>query len=275
MTSSGSPKGTGAQPVEPASGTGDTRRDADTGAHPSASVGAPASGADSTSAGDLAVSSGAAGGGQAAEAAPRRRGRGRPARGSADDGPGTRERILASARSEFAERGYDRASIRGIARGAGVDPALVHHYFGNKEQVFAAAVVGGMTPVFVLPNVISDGPREQLGERIARTMFDIWEAPETREPLVAILRSALNNDTAATIFRQMVTRNLLTRVAHELGLVNRELRVELAVAQLVGAALLRYVIKLEPLASEPVEVVVERLAPIVDRHLTGEWDSPP
>ncbi|WP_016910259.1 TetR family transcriptional regulator [Streptomyces xiaopingdaonensis] len=196
-----------------------------------------------------------------------RRGRGRPPRDEGA-GPGTRERILASARAEFAGRGYDKASIRAIARGADVDPALVHHYFGTKEQVFGAAVEGALAPVLKVPDALAASTPDGLGEAVARTFLDVWENPETCEPLVAIVRSAVSNEQAAAVFRGLITKNLMSRVAGLVSVPDPEFRVELAATQLVGAALLRYVIKIEPLASRPLEDVVARIAPIVQRHLT-------
>ncbi|GAA2104829.1 TetR family transcriptional regulator [Streptomyces albiaxialis] len=200
-------------------------------------------------------------------AAPRKRGR--PARGSAEDGPGARERILTSARTEFAERGYDKASVRAIARGAEVDPALVHHYFGTKEQVFGAAIESAFAPAFVVPRMFEDSRPEELGEKIVRAFFHIWEDPRTRDPMLAVLRSAVNNEKAAQVFRRLLQRNLLSRAAAVLDVPDAELRVELAASQMVGAALVRYVIGMEPIASEPLDQLAARLAPAVQQHLTG------
>ncbi|MGX1132267.1 AcrR family transcriptional regulator [Streptomyces glaucescens] len=194
--------------------------------------------------------------------------RGRPRRteaGSAD----TRDRILAAAREEFSERGYEKTSVRGIAKTAGVDPALVHHYFGTKEQVFQAAVETVLAPALGAPDVIFEGPDDEIGERFARFLFGVWENPVTRTPLLAVLRSAFTNEIAAAVFRRLIAGQLLRRVAGRLGLPDAELRAELAAAQLVGVAVMRYVIKLEPLASADVEVIVKRVAPVVQGHLTG------
>ncbi|MEV6107845.1 TetR family transcriptional regulator [Streptomyces sp. NPDC051940] len=198
---------------------------------------------------------------------PRRR-PGRPSRTDSPDGPSTRERILTAARTEFAERGYDKASIRGIAKRAEVDPALVHHYFGPKEQVFESALEDAAQPALSIPDVMLSGPLDGAGERLTRFMFGVWENAFTREPLLAVIRSAMNNETAAAIFRRMVVRNVLKRVAPQLPGPNAELRAELAVAQLVGTAMLRYIIKVEPLASADVEELIRRLAPVVQHHLT-------
>lgn len=212
--------------------------------------------------------SGGNGTGAGNTARPARR-RGRPTSAARAAGETARDRILASARAEFAERGYDKASIRAIARGAEVDPALVHHYFGTKEQVFEAAVEFSLAPVRdVLEHLAPDSP-EDLGHRFVRFFLGLWEDPATRAPLLAIVRSAVTNETAARIFRGMVTRELMKRVARALDAPDRELRVELAAAQLVGTVIMRYAIGLEPLASESAEELIERLAPVVQYHLTG------
>jgi AcrR family transcriptional regulator len=200
-------------------------------------------------------------------AAPRRRGR--PSRTESADTPAARDRILAAAREEFSERGYDKTSIRGIAKAAGVDSALVHHYFGTKEQVFQKAVETVFAPALRAPDVIFEGEFEEVGERFARFLFGIWENPVTRAPLLAVVRSAVNNEVAAAVFRRLVATQLLRRVAVQLDLPDAELRAELAAAQLVGVAILRYVIKLEPLASVDVERIIERVAPVVQGHLTN------
>jgi AcrR family transcriptional regulator len=192
--------------------------------------------------------------------------RGRPPRTESAD---TRDRILTAARAEFSERGYDRASVRGIAKAAGVDAALVHHYFGTKEQVFEAAITVAFAPALHAPDAVADGPRDEVGERLTRFVFGVWENPATGAPLLAIVRSAVNNDTAAAVFRRLVASQVLRRIASQLDLPDAELRAELAAAQLVGTAMLRYVIKVEPLASADVEQIIARVAPVVQGHLTN------
>jgi AcrR family transcriptional regulator len=198
-----------------------------------------------------------------------RRGRGRPSRTETAAAPATRDRILQAAREEFSARGYEKTSVRGIAKAAGVDSALVHHYFGTKEQVFEAAVEVVLAPALTVPDVLAQAPREGVGERLTRFFFGIWENPATRTPLLAVVRSAVTHDTAAAVFRRMIAGQLLRRVAGGLGLPDAELRTELAAAQLVGVAMLRYVIKVEPLASAEMEELVSRLAPVVQGHLTN------
>lgn len=200
-------------------------------------------------------------------ATPRRRGR--PSRTETEAAPATRDRILDAAREEFSERGYEKTSVRGIAKAAGVDSALVHHYFGTKEQVFEAAIEVAFAPALAAPTAVEDGPLDTVGERLTRFLLGIWENPTTRTPLLAIVRSAVNNETAAAVFRRLVAAQLLRRIAGRLDLPDPELRAELAAAQLVGVAMLRYVIKVEPLASADVERIVERVAPVVQGHLTA------
>ena len=200
-------------------------------------------------------------------AAPRRRGR--PSRTQTDAAPATRDRILDAARDEFSERGYDKTSVRGIAKAAGVDSALVHHYFGTKEQVFEAAIEVVLAPALAASTTLGDGPLDGVGERLTRFFFGIWENPATRTPLLAIVRSAFNNEVAAAILRRLVAAQLLRRISEQIEHQDADLRAELAAAQLVGVAILRYVIKVDPLASADVERIVERVAPVVQGHLTG------
>jgi AcrR family transcriptional regulator len=191
--------------------------------------------------------------------------RGRPPRTESAD---TRDRILTAAREEFSERGYEKTSVRGIAKAAGVDSALVHHYFGTKEQVFEAAVAVAFAPALDAPKAVAEGSMDAVGERLTRFVFGVWENPTTRAPLLAILRSAVNNETAAAVFRRLVASQLLRRVADQVNLPDAELRAELAAAQIVGTAMMRYVIKLEPLASADLEQIIARVAPVVQSHLT-------
>ncbi|BAG20963.1 MULTISPECIES: TetR family transcriptional regulator [Streptomyces] len=196
--------------------------------------------------------------------APRRRGR--PSRRAASEGPDARTRILAAARTEFAERGYDKTSIRGIARAAGVDAALVHHYFGTKDEVFAAAVEVTFEPALVVHTVLG-GPPEGLGERLARFFLSVWEDPATRSPLLAILRSALTHEAAAKVLREFVLRRLLERIAAELDVPDATFRAELAASHMIGIATLRYMIRAEPLASADPEEIVAMVAPALQRYL--------
>lgn len=183
--------------------------------------------------------------------------------------PDTREAILAAAREAFAERGFDAASIRGIATSAGVDPALVHHYFGTKEQLFRACVDFPIDPTQVLPQVL-DGGMDGIGERFVRMFLSVWDSPAGAAG-AALLRSALSNEWTARLLREFVTTQLLRYVLPRLGVEPEEarLRASLVAAQMAGLAMIRYVLKLEPLASAPPEVVISAIAPTLQRYITG------
>ncbi|MFC5822948.1 TetR family transcriptional regulator [Nonomuraea insulae] len=188
----------------------------------------------------------------------------RPGRrpGSAD----TRGEILTAARRVFAEKGFDKATVRGIAREAKVDPALVHHYFDTKEGMFVAAMQLPITPQEIIP-LLLEGPREEIGERLVRMILRVTASPETREPMVALIRSAMTNDQALAMFREFISNALLFQVADRFQVPH--LRIEAAFAQMFGVIMGRYVIKLEPLASASHDELVELLAPTVQRYFTG------
>ena len=184
--------------------------------------------------------------------------------------PDTREAILTAARKAFAERGFDGASIRAIATSAGVDPALVHHYFGTKDRLFVAAMNFPVDPHELLTDVVAGG-REQVGERLVRTFLRVWDSPVGAAG-VALLRSAMTNDWTVRLLREFLVTQILRRVMTPLDLDPAEapLRTSLVASQIAGLAVMRYIIKLEPLASAPPETVVAAVAPTIQRYLTGD-----
>lgn len=186
-------------------------------------------------------------------------------RGPRPAGSDTREAILEAARSTFAEAGYDRATVRAIAARAGVDPALVHHYFGTKEGLFAAAVHLPVSPGDALAEVFA-GDRAGAGERLATLFLRVWEDPTTRNALLGQLRSAMATG-APPPMRDFVVSSLFRPAATHLTGPDPELRMELAAAHLMGIALLRHVLRVEPLASEPLERLVAAVAPRLQAYL--------
>jgi AcrR family transcriptional regulator len=181
----------------------------------------------------------------------------------------TREAILTSAREAFAEKGFDRASIRAIAAGASVDPALVHHYFGTKDQLFLAAMQVPIDPSTLLPAVLAGGA-DGIGERLLRTMLGVWDSA-AGGAVAAVVRSAVSNELIAKMMRDFIVNRILRRVGKELGLdpVEAPYRASLVATQVSGLILVRYIIKVEPLASTPPETVVALIAPTIQRYLTG------
>jgi AcrR family transcriptional regulator len=185
--------------------------------------------------------------------------------------PETRGRILEAARTAFGERGFNATTIRALAADARVDPALVHHYFSTKADLYAAAIELPMSPSTVIPQVFS-GDVSGLGRRVTEFFFSVWEAPESRRPLLAMLGGAFGGNERGTAgFREFLVRGLLTRVVAAIGGGRRaEVRVELAMAHLLGIAVLRYVVRVEPLASVEVSRIVDLVAPRVQSYFDGE-----
>lgn len=187
---------------------------------------------------------------------------------------GTRDAILAAARAEFAANGYDRATIRGIARSAGVDPALVHHYFGTKTDVFAAAVQYPVRPTDVVELLTTTGP-EELGMTLASLFVRIGDDPEGQASVLAIVRSAVAQDEAAAMFREFISRAVLSVIAPRLPFPEREARarLELAVSHMVGLTLMRHVMRIEPVASMPADELVARVGPVLQHYFDPDPDS--
>jgi len=182
---------------------------------------------------------------------------------------GARADILAAARRAFAERGYARATIRGVAQEAGVDPALVHHYFGNKRQLFIDAMALPANPADLIEGLVAEGDPGDLGERMIRTMLGVWDDEERRAPVIALFRSAMSDDQAAAMIREFATIEILGRIVKVANSDRQELRVNLLATQVFGLLMLRYIIKLEPLASADPEVVIATVGPTFQRYLTG------
>lgn len=184
--------------------------------------------------------------------------------------PDTRSEILEAAKGVFAEVGYDRATIRAIAAAAGVDPALIHHYFGNKEQLFAVSIDLPLPPSEVIRSVFAEAGPDEVGRRLAETFFSIWEQADARESLLGIIRSATGGeDRAVTAFRQFLTSAVLDQISPLIDADDARLRALLMASQLVGVAMTRYVVGLEPIASAPIDQIVDLVAPRIQSYLVA------
>ena len=182
--------------------------------------------------------------------------------------------MLAAARATFAERGFDGATIRAIAADAGVDPALVHHYFGSKDQLFLAAIRAPADPADLLPEVLAAG-RDELGAAVVRLLLKVWDGP-MRSAGLALVRSAVGNEWTAKLLREFLVTQVLRRVVGtlEVPAAEQEVRGALVASQLIGIVMGRYVIKVEPLASASPEWLVAAIGPNVQRYLTGDVELP-
>ena len=201
---------------------------------------------------------------------------GRTGRRAGDSG--TREAILAASRERFAEHGYDGATIRTIAADAGVDPALVHHFFGTKERLFAAAMRLPVVPGELIAAALAGGPRpgESLGEHLVRTVLRAWDSREIRDVFVGLIRSASASPQAMVMLREFVTEAIVGRLftaarpGDPADPATARYRASLVASQVLGLGLTRYVIGLEPLADADLDTLVASIGPTLDRYLTGD-----
>lgn len=194
---------------------------------------------------------------------PQPRRRGRP-RGGSD----ARARIVAAATDEFAENGYDGATMRAIATRAGVDAALVHHYFGSKADLFTEIVGAPLRPDLDIPALLA-GDRDRLGEAIVGYVLGRFEQPEIRKRGVLLLRTAIGNKLTTPLLAGYLSRELLGRIAAEIGGDDAELRASLAASQVAGMLVARYVLKLPGIAAASVDDLVARIGPTIQRYLLG------
>ena len=191
---------------------------------------------------------------------PRRRGR-RPS------GEDTRGAILTAARGEFAARGYDGTTLRGIARQAGVDARLVHHYFDGKADLFAQSVVLTRVNPAVMVDRVLQGPLETLGERLVRTFLAVWDDADNQERLVALVRAVHTNDEVAALMREFVAREITGRVTRRTQVADAPLRGALAAAQLIGLATTRYVVRMPAMVEASHDDLAAWLGPVLQGYL--------
>lgn len=190
-------------------------------------------------------------------------------------GPDTRGTILAAARDAFAARGYGGASIRQIASAATVDPALVHHYFGTKEQLFLTVLRSAVDPDRILAQLLT-GDVETMGERIVAEFLRLWEGGAGAN-VSALLRTAVTAEQIARLVREAVFPGVVDAVVSRTGLDPAEapLRVAFVGSQLSGLVIMRYLLELQPLATAPADTVISTVGATVQRYLTGELESRP
>jgi AcrR family transcriptional regulator len=180
---------------------------------------------------------------------------------------GTREAIRVAASRQFSELGYDRASVRSIAKEAGVDPGLVTHFYGSKQELFTQAVDLPVDPATVMPHLLGGDP-DGVGRRVAEFFVGLLETEEGRRRIIGLVRSAASEPEAARIMRERITREVLTPIAEGVGADRPELRASFVGSQFVGLVMARYIVGVEPLASVDAETVIDVIAPILQRLLT-------
>lgn len=184
-------------------------------------------------------------------------------------GGDTREAILRAARAEFTERGYDGATLRGIARRADVNHGMIQHFFGSKDGLFVAALDWPFAPEEVVPRVLAGDP-SGMGERLAAFFLDQWDDATVRGPVVTLLRSTASNEQAARLLRDFANREMAAPIAACIDRPDAAMRASLVIGQLVGTTLMRYVVGVEPVSSADRAAIQAPLAQALQALLAGE-----
>ena len=182
---------------------------------------------------------------------------------------GTRTAILSAAKEAFGAQGYGPTSVRAVARAAGVDPALVLHFFGSKDGLFEAALELPLDPAGVVAGLLQ-GSRDDLGERVVRTFLGVWDAAPAQGPMLALLRSAVSHPDSADRLRALLLRAILLPLAVGAGGTEPDRRAALVASQVAGLALTRYVLRIEPVASAAPEELARAIGPTLQRYLTDD-----
>lgn len=191
------------------------------------------------------------------------RARGRPAGQSS-----ARADILTVARRRFLAEGYDRVSLRSVAEEAGVDVALISYHFGSKKGLFGAALALSANPAVLLEAELA-GPLNSLPERLVRRIVAVWEDRESGNSLRALLEASIRDPDVARLFREVAEREMIGRIAERIGGVDATRRASIAMSQIAGMVIARYVLELQPLASMSVDELADRLAPTLRAALIG------
>ena len=211
--------------------------------------------------------------------------RGRRAGGRRAGASGTREAIAEAARAQFGDFGYHGATIRGIAAAAEVDPALVHHYYGTKEALFAAAMRIPVIPSEVLTAALSShaGDGQDFGAHLVRTALTLWESAGIRETFLGLLRSAVTSEQASVMLREFMSDSILSTIARFTGHpglngqtnpAEAEYRAAMVATQMIGLALARLVLGLPAVTGASIDELAATVGPSVERYLSGDIDLP-
>ncbi|HVV76731.1 MAG TPA: TetR family transcriptional regulator [Mycobacteriales bacterium] len=177
----------------------------------------------------------------------------------------TKDAIVAAARAQFAERGFTATTIRSVAAAAEVNPALIHHYFGTKEQLFLDVLQWPLDPVELVTDLLAAGPRSQFPRRFAGGFIAAWRDPVAGPALQAMARRAIGDPDSAALMRNLVETVLLPRVARTLNVP--EVNVAGAISHLLGLMLAATVLRIAPLATATDEELVDLVSPAITRYL--------
>ncbi|MEU0569089.1 TetR family transcriptional regulator [Nonomuraea sp. NPDC005983] len=179
----------------------------------------------------------------------------------------SRQRILDAARARFTELGYDRTTVRAVAADAGVEPAMVHYFFGSKQELLAATMRLPAGPKEAIGALVEAG-LDDLGAGLVRHFLHLWDSSGF-ESFLTLIRSGPVRDDSTTVLRDFLAREVTGQLAGAIGGPDGELRASLITGQIFGLAAARYLLGLEPLASADHETVVAWLGPLIQQLVTG------
>lgn len=191
------------------------------------------------------------------------------ARGRRPGPSDARDDILEAARSLFARHGYEKASLRAIARTAGVDPALIVHYFSSKEGLLREALTLPIDPSVVLAEGLAEVPDDEVGEHLVRLVVTLWDRPAVAQRMRSLLRVAMSHDHAMVVLREMIRRTVLVAVARLVEDDSSTVRTELVATQMLGVAMARLLLRLPELSQVGVDDLARMVGPTIQRYLVG------
>lgn len=186
----------------------------------------------------------------------------------------TREDILDAARDLFSQQGYEKASMRAIARRAKVDPALIVHYFSSKEGLLTESLTLPLDPARLLDDGLRGVADDEVGEALVRTVLGLWDRPALRQRLLSMLRVGMSHEIAMGVLRQTFARTVLAAVARLADDDTAALRAELVAAQMIGLMMARMVMKLPQIAEADADDLARLVGPSIQLYLTGPLDTP-
>lgn len=180
----------------------------------------------------------------------------------------TREQILEAARAQFADRGYERTTLRSIARAAGVHPSMLHYHFGSKQQLYGDALNLPVDPWEVMTRLLTQIPRQQFPAAFVRHAVSTWRDPADGARLRAMLRRALSDPGGATMMRTHFDSVVIPQMAHELEVP--ETNIAALVSHLLGLTIADTMLGITRLHEMNEDDLVALVAPVITRYLIPE-----
>lgn len=185
---------------------------------------------------------------------------------------GTQDAIREAAARRFSQEGFQAATVRAIAADAGVDPALVLHFFGSKQSLFVAAMALPVDPSRLVPQLLAPGV-DGLGQRVIHHLLGVMDELGPANPMLGLIRSAASHPAAARMLREFLGEAVLDRLAAAVDTDRPRLRAELCASQIVGILVAREILALPELAATDRDTLAAAYGPTLQRYLAGALDS--